>query len=137
MKLAIPEFNGRVSPVFDFCRRLLVIEVLEDGSPEMFNVDWSDINIRNRADRLKALKVDTLLCGGISRELAGDVERIGIRVIPWISGDIKEVLGAFLSHGLPDPRLTMPGCPGRRSFQGSCTRGPNAPGIGGRGRRWR
>jgi predicted Fe-Mo cluster-binding NifX family protein len=137
MKLAIPEFNGRVSPVFDFCRQLLVIEVRKDASPEAYNVDWSDLNIRNRAHRLKALKIDTLLCGGISRELAGEVKRNGIRVIPWISGDIKEVLNAFLSRELPSPRLTMPGCPGRRGLPGGCSRGRSAPGMAGRGRRWR
>jgi predicted Fe-Mo cluster-binding NifX family protein len=126
-----------VSPVFDFCRQLLVIEVLEKGPPEVFNVDWSDSNIRNRAHRLKELKVDTLLCGGISRELSGDVRRNGIRVIPWISGGINEVLSAFLSHGLPDPRLTMPGCPGGRGFPGRRSRGRNVPGIGARGRKWR
>jgi predicted Fe-Mo cluster-binding NifX family protein len=126
MRLAIPEFNGRVSPVFDFCRRLVVIEVEKDGPLEQYKVDWSFPDACNRADRLEELKIDALLCGGISSELAGDVARKGIRVFPWISGRIQEVLDAFLTNRLPDPRLTMPGCPGRQGARRGPCRGRGA-----------
>jgi len=137
MRLAIPEFNGRVSPVFDFCRRLLVVEVSGDGSSELFKVDWSTPDVQNRADRLKELKIDALLCGGISSELVGAVARKGIQVFPWISGEIQEVLNAFLSNRLPDPRLTMPGCPRGRESQGGWPRGWGACRGRGAGPRWR
>ena len=126
MRLAIPEFNGRVSPVFDFCRRLIIVEVSTDGPSERFKVDWSVPEVQNRADRLEALKIDALLCGGISSDLAEDVARKGIRVFPWISGEVQEVLNAFLANRLPDPHLTMPGCP---RIQGSRGRGPRGWGA--------
>jgi predicted Fe-Mo cluster-binding NifX family protein len=34
----------------------------------------------------------------------------GIRVIPWISGRLEEVLEAFLSGKLMDTKFLMPGC---------------------------
>jgi len=137
MRLAIPEFNGRVSPVFDFCRRLIVVEVSAKGPSERFQVDWSVPDVQNRADRLKELKVDALLCGGISGELAEDVAGKGIRVFPWISGEIQEVLNAFLSNRLPDPSLSMPGCPRRQGSRGQWPRGWGACRGRGAGRGWR
>jgi len=132
MRLAVPEFNGRVSPVFDFCRKLVIIDPGEDGHFERFCVDWSEGERIDRARRLRELKVDILLCGGISCELAWDVARKGIRVFPWISGNTGEVLEAFLAGKLPDPRLTMPGCPKSRGPREGWPRGWGA--CRGRGR---
>jgi predicted Fe-Mo cluster-binding NifX family protein len=111
MRIALPEFNGRISPVFDFCRRLLVVDIDPMGRSEKFTVDWSETPLAERARELLDLKVEALLCGGISCDLSADVARRGIRVFPWISGEIPEVISAFLADRLPDPGFTMPGCP--------------------------
>jgi predicted Fe-Mo cluster-binding NifX family protein len=110
MKLAIPEFNGRVSPTFDFCRHLLLVEI-SSGEPSMMTaLDLSGLESVRRSRFLKKLEVDILLCGGISRKLAEDIEENDIRVISWLSGEIQEVLHAYLKNKLPDPQLTLPGC---------------------------
>ena len=110
MKLAIPEFNGRVSPVFDCCRRLLVIDTSVEGPNRVASQDWSELACVKRPGRLTGMGVRTLLCGGISTDLAIEIEAGGIEVIPWISGEVSDVLDAYLEGRLPDPRLTMPGC---------------------------
>lgn len=110
MRFAIPEFKGRVSPAFDFSSRIIVAEVSDDGMPETFPIQWSSSNMYNKIQQLKELKVETLLCGGISLKLARDVEKCRIQVIPGISGEVQEVIRAFISGGIPDPRLTMAGC---------------------------
>jgi len=109
MKVAIPEFNGRVSPTMDFCRRLLLVDILSGELSEMTALDFSDMESTRRAWFLKKLGVNTLLCGGISRNLAKDIEENGIKVVPWVSGEIQEVLNAYLMDNLPDPKLTSPG----------------------------
>ena len=142
MKLAIPEFNGRVSPVFDCCRRLLVIDTSVEGSNRVVSQDWSEVVCVKRPRCLREMGVRTLLCGGISTDLAGEIEAGGVEVIPWVSGDINEVLDAYLEGRLPDPQLAMPGCHrgqymgkgrGRDGLpQGSGWRGKNIT-----GHRWR
>ena len=137
MKIAIPEFNGRVSPVLDFSRRLLVVEIKPDGRSEKSPLDWSETPLPERARRLKNLRIDALLCGGVSCELASEIAREGIRVFPWISGDIPEVINAFLADRLPDPGMTMPGCPRGRGPRDRWPRGWGACRGRGRGPGWR
>ena len=108
MKLAIPEFKGRVSPTFDFCRNILLVEVSPGEQPRITDLDFSSLESCQRASFLKALGTDTLLCGGISRELAEDVREQGIQIVPWLSGEILEVLGAYFQDSLPDAELTLP-----------------------------
>ena len=119
MRLAIPEFNGRVSPVFDCCRRLLVIDTSMKGPDRIASQDWSELECVKRPGRLKELGIEILLCGGISTHLAREIEAGGVYIIPWISGEVGEIIDAYLNGRLPDPKLTMPGCQrGRFGGQG-------------------
>jgi predicted Fe-Mo cluster-binding NifX family protein len=110
MRVAIPEFRGRVSPAFDFCRRIIVLEVQGEGPPETREVEWSAPDSDAQIDRLRKLKIEILLCGGISVRLARDIEEGGIKVFQGLSGDIKSVLSAFLSGELHNSGSIMPGC---------------------------
>jgi len=113
MKIAIPTWNGRVSPVFDAASRLLVVEAGDEGEHSRFETDISEQFLPSKVMRLTGLGVDTLICGAISRPIAHMMTTAGIRLIPWISGQVEEVLQAFLSETLFDLRFTMPGCTDR------------------------
>jgi len=110
MRLAIPEFNGRVSPVFDCCRRLLIIDTSKKGPDRIASQDWSDLECVKRPSRLREMGVKILLCGGISTRLASEIESGGVRIVPWVSGEVGEIIDAYFKGKLPDPQLTMPGC---------------------------
>ena len=112
-RIAIPIWNGRVSPVFDTASRLLVVEVGPEGEYNRFETDVSDQFLPSKAMRLTGLAVDTLICGAISRPLASMITTAGIQLIPWISGQVEEVLQAFLRGELPTLQFIMPGCAGR------------------------
>ena len=125
MIIAIPIWQGRVSPVFDVAGQLLVVEV--DGPVEKCRRQESlpDEAPERRVHRLQTLDVETLICGAVSRPL-GDLLAAGrIEVIPQVCGDAEEVLRAYLSGGLPDERFAMPGCccQKRRRRRGNCGRG--------------
>jgi len=75
--------------------------------------DWSYLPLPARANRLRQMGIDVLLCGGISGWLARQVEALGIRLIPWLAGDVQQVLDAFVAGRLPDQRFAMPGSWGR------------------------
>jgi predicted Fe-Mo cluster-binding NifX family protein len=112
MKIAIPTWNGRVSPVFDTASRLLVAEAGERGEYSRFETDISEHFLPSKVMRLTGLGIDTLICGAISRSLADMVTTAGISLVPWISGMVEDVLQAFLSETLFDLRYAMPGSPG-------------------------
>jgi predicted Fe-Mo cluster-binding NifX family protein len=111
MKIAIPTWNGRVSPVFDTASRLLVVEAEGGGERSRFETDISEHFIPSKVMRLTGLGVETLICGAISRPLASMVTTAGISLIPWISGNVEDVLQGFLSGTLFDLRFMMPGIP--------------------------
>ena len=114
MKLALAVWNGRISPVFDTSRQLLVLEV-EGG--EVLSRREHEIAAEEafaKVARLAELGVETLICGAVSRPLAEMIAMRGIRLVPFVAGDAEEVLAAFLAGNLPSPAMTMPGCCGRR-----------------------
>ena len=114
MKIAVPVWQGRVSPVFDTARHLLVIDVEGAKARSRHEESLTDEMPHMRVSRLANLGVAVLVCGAISRSLAEMIAASGIRVIPFVSGDVEEVIQAFLCGTLPSPAFLMPGCCGRR-----------------------
>jgi predicted Fe-Mo cluster-binding NifX family protein len=123
MRVAIPVWNGRVSPVFDTATRVAVAEiemgqvgpVEERAIGEMFP-PW-------RVRALSDLGVEVLICGGISRPLAAMLGAAGVQVVPWVMGEVETILQAYAQGRLPAPQFLMPGrYSQRRRFRGG--RGP-------------
>jgi predicted Fe-Mo cluster-binding NifX family protein len=111
MRIAIPTWNGRISPVFDTASRVLVAEVDESKECSRFETDISEQFLPSKTIRLAELGVNTLICGAISGQCAYMVKSKGIELIPWISGQVEEVLQAFLRGTLFDTQFLMPGHP--------------------------
>jgi predicted Fe-Mo cluster-binding NifX family protein len=135
MKVAIPIRNGRVSPVFDTARRVILVE-FEGGVP----TGRSEFSIREggngaRVELLQDLGVSTLICGAISNHIARIVERCGIELLPWVVGDIDEVIDAYCGGSLGTDGFIMPGCR-RRQGRRNIRRGENRRRAGEGNRRW-
>ena len=114
MKIAIPEYKGRISPVFDTCQRLRIYQMDRARLAVPSGIDdWSYLPIEMRTNRLGQLGVDVLLCGGVSDWLARQIQAQGIRLVPWLVGDVDDILRAFIDGGLPDRRFAMPGSWGK------------------------
>ena len=109
MKIAIPVWEGRISPLFDVAKKLLVVEI-EDGQEESRRVvsmeeEWPPF----RVSRLANLGVEALICGGISRPLADLFHASEIAVISQIKGEPDQILDAYLKGNLASRRFAMPG----------------------------
>jgi predicted Fe-Mo cluster-binding NifX family protein len=114
MRIAIAVWNDRISPVFDTSSRLLLVDVEHGAERERRVVEMgADSFPTQRARRLAELEVNVLICGAISRVLAGFISATGVVVIPWVSGPAEGVLRAYLTKRLSDSRWRMPGCRGR------------------------
>jgi predicted Fe-Mo cluster-binding NifX family protein len=139
MRVAIPVFNGRVAPVFDWAGRLLLVELGGQAPPKQEARDLCGVAPVKRAEYLRSAGAEVLICGGISSVLATLVASEGIELIPGIVGDAQEVLAAYASGRLRGPRWAMPGwCGGGGRRSGRARRGGFCGGRGGRrrGRSW-
>lgn len=137
-KIAIPEWQGQVSTVFDFAGKLLLIDI--EGQKERSRTEnlLPDEPMPQRVARLKNFSVDVLICGAISRPLASMIAGSDIEVLPDISGRIDDVLNAYLAGRLTEQRFSMPGCKARerKGFRGRGRGRGQGRGRGrGRGRR--
>ena len=60
---------------------------------------------------MKALGVDTMICGGLPNYLLGILTNRGMKIIPWVAGDASEAFALFLRGQL---NAGMVICPGRK-----------------------
>jgi predicted Fe-Mo cluster-binding NifX family protein len=119
MKAAFAVWSGRISPVFDVSRRLVVLEVHNGEAVARTEETIEGEHPVGKVRRLVQLGIETLVCGAISAHLADLARQQGIRMIPFTAGEVEEVIQAYLLGTLPKRELTMPGCCGRRSrFRG-------------------
>lgn len=110
MKVAIPIRNGRISPVFDVATRLVIVE-FDGGKPgERSEYSIVESGAEARAGLLQELGVSTLICGAISNNAARIVARCGLKLLPWVVGEIDDVLEAFSTDSLDADGFLMPGC---------------------------
>lgn len=110
MKVAIPVWEGKVSPVFDTASRVLVVEVKDQRETGRFEALLETNTTNSRCVLLSGLGVETLICGAVTKAIARSLAGSGISVIAWISGPVEEVLKAYLDGNLFQPRFLMPGC---------------------------
>jgi predicted Fe-Mo cluster-binding NifX family protein len=132
VKAAFSAWNKRIAPVFDVARRLSVIEA---DSGRIVSETEEKLASQLPAEmvlRLADLRIDTLVCGAISRPLREMITAHGIEVVPFVSGDLGEVVAAWMSGSLGAPAFAMPGCCRRgRRFAGHGFNGREAQMFGG------
>ncbi|MBF0226263.1 MAG: NifB/NifX family molybdenum-iron cluster-binding protein [Desulfobacterales bacterium] len=123
MKIAITIFRYRVSPVFDWSERLLIIEKIQNDEKIQKEISLENLNYMEKVEFLVEMKVNVLICGVISDSLLPLLESKNICVIPGVAGKIDEVIEAFFAGQLKQEKFTMPGCHGLRRRQHRFCRG--------------
>ncbi len=114
MRVALPIWDERVSPVFDVASRLLVVDL--EGGREVYRTEAAldEPEAGRRAQRLAQLNIDLLICGAISTALEAMLASAGIDVTPQTCGPVEEVLKAFVHGRLTGEAFLMPGACDRR-----------------------
>ena len=110
MRIAVPIWNDKVSPVFDTASRLLIIETKDLNELARFKTYFYEKDLSRRCFRIQELKVNILICGAISRSFSMILMSAGIKIISGISGKVEDVLSAYLHDTLSNPKFLMPGC---------------------------
>ncbi|MBS3763605.1 MAG: hypothetical protein KGZ25_09930 [Planctomycetes bacterium] len=107
--IAIPNWNGRVSPLFDTALSVTLVEIENNSEVGRMAENIQSPRPEQRVELLVQFDVETLICGAISRPLAHRAQVSGIQVIGWITGQLEKVLAAYLTGQLPADRFMMPG----------------------------
>lgn len=110
MKVAIPYWQGRVSPVFDESREILLVEIEKGREVRRIEVDLRHSDPLLRAGYVASLGVEWLICGAISISLEKALLSKNIKIFAYTRGSLNEVIEAFLNGNLTDPMYRMPGC---------------------------
>jgi predicted Fe-Mo cluster-binding NifX family protein len=110
MRVAIPLWRGRVSPVFDEASRILLVDISNKQEQRRREESLVVQNPFERARMLPSLGVDLLICGMISQTQQTALASTGVRIIPHICGSMEDVIAAFLDGRIENGALRMPGC---------------------------
>ena len=99
MRIAVSVWEDKISPVFDTASKLLIIENEPQRETSCFEVYLLEQDIQQRCSFVRGLDLDVLICGAISRQLAGRLQASGIKIISigmplvdWISYVIEASL---------------------------------------------
>jgi predicted Fe-Mo cluster-binding NifX family protein len=109
MKIAIPVWEDKVSPVLDTASRLMVVELKEGGPSNRFEIYLDERDLSRRCMRIQDLCIDTLICGAVTRHFSEMLKALGIKIIQGVSGQPEAVLNAYLDGTLAHSKYLMPG----------------------------
>jgi predicted Fe-Mo cluster-binding NifX family protein len=128
--IAVPNCQGRVSPVFDVAARLVLVRLKGEAEVERKEVVLFERHPDGIVRSLRELGIKVMICGAISRGLQVALKHAGVRVVPQICGELEAVIAAFRTGTLGQPEFTMPGCCGRRWESGRRQGARVAPVVG-------
>ena len=109
MRVALTIWQNRISPVFDSARMLFIADVEnEELVGTCYKLFHSELP-HCRAAELFDLQVKVLICGAISQIFINMIEVHKITIFPFITGEVNQVIDAYLKGTLSAPKFQMPG----------------------------
>jgi predicted Fe-Mo cluster-binding NifX family protein len=125
--VAIAVYEDGVSTTFDFAGELLVVELEGGHETARRGLPMEGLSPVAKAELVADSGAATLVCGAVSRQLMRHLAWSGLRVMPFVTGAVDDVLAAYLCGRLAEPDFLQAGCrPGvrRRWRHGAgCRRG--------------
>ncbi len=111
MRVALTVWNDRIAPVFDSATGAMVIETDSGMIDEPIALPQST---EAKVALLASSGVGMLVCGAVSAEAATALERAGLALVPFVCGEVREVIASLRGGRIDAERFAMPGCCGRR-----------------------
>ncbi|MFC1509248.1 NifB/NifX family molybdenum-iron cluster-binding protein [Candidatus Omnitrophota bacterium] len=118
MRIAFPLWHDSVSPVLDTAEKLVVVDIDSRTVVSRHEIIMSD-EPQKKAE-LIAQQADMLVCGAISRVMSSYLVNRGIRVYPWLMGNVDSLIKIFSDGNTPGQEFNMPGCGRNREGRGGC-----------------
>jgi len=109
MIIALTVWEDRISPVFDVSAMILLAEIKNGDVLNRRFVPFNPGLLSRLVEILKQMDVSVLICGAISEAPANILSANGVGLIPFISGKIEHILGAYAKNKPIIPAFLMPG----------------------------
>ncbi len=109
MKLSITIWGNRISPVFDSANTLMIAQI--DGS-NVVHRQFEKFNpkqIHQIASTLNNFQIDVLICGAITEIQSQIIEKAGIALFSFITGNADKTLVSLLKKPNQISKFLMPG----------------------------
>ena len=113
MRVAISTWEGKISPVFDVAKSLLVVDIEDGIEVNRSQKPLLEMTISRRASYLEQLGIDVLVCGAVSSALEERLRESGVKLIPFTCGIVEQVLNILVSGQFKERSFLMPGCRAR------------------------
>jgi predicted Fe-Mo cluster-binding NifX family protein len=120
MKTAFPYWRNRIAPVFDTACLVLIVESESGRIAGESRVILPDDDPAGKVLRLVELEIGCLVCGALSRPVFQLATAYGIKVTPFVAGDLGEIVRSWVTGKLQHEAYAMPGCRMRRGRQSRC-----------------
>jgi predicted Fe-Mo cluster-binding NifX family protein len=118
MKAAFSYKDDRIAPVLDVARHILIVEAENKKITGCLRKKLNDdLQIHNVAV-LAETGIEILVCGAVSRPLHTMISACGIRVVPFLTGDLDHIVNAWLAGTLENGIFFMPGYGNRHRHGG-------------------
>ena len=114
MLVALAVLGNRIAPLLDTSTRFLVLDLEAGLERQRRELEMAQVPPERMMAELAEMGVQVLVCGAVSRRLAGLASVFGIRLFPFVAGDVPQVVEHLLLRSAPGPELFMPGRGGRR-----------------------
>ncbi len=109
MRVAIPVWSGRISPVLDSAQHLVCIDFDSSGEQKREFHDWRRCSFCGRMLAVVDLGIDVMLCGSLSRPCLWMLKARGVEVRPFLCGDYEAVVDVWRDHPESMALFNMPG----------------------------
>ncbi|MBA3013013.1 MAG: NifB/NifX family molybdenum-iron cluster-binding protein [Proteobacteria bacterium] len=110
MKIAIPIWGNRISPVFDSARTLLVARIENRKIAKKTYTPFDPECCQDLIRLLQKMQITTLICGAISTKPADFLVENNIKLISFVTGNAMDFLDYFASRQTIEKGHMMPGC---------------------------
>jgi predicted Fe-Mo cluster-binding NifX family protein len=108
-RVAIPIFRKKISPVFDSCSRVLLVDIVKNREVDRKELYLDALSLTDRVAILQKSGVSVVICGGISDVMESMLVGVKIDLICDITGEVDHVLKAYLDQGLDQTQFHIPG----------------------------
>lgn len=115
MNICLAVYRDRIASLLETADRLIIVRPPDYEMSQLQSIPISNSAHHEMLQILRSNNVSTLICGAISGCVWDFFQANKIDVVPWITGNIVEVVAALRSNSLLSSNLIMPGCrkPGR------------------------
>jgi predicted Fe-Mo cluster-binding NifX family protein len=107
--IALTVWGNRISPVFDSAETLLIVRVENLKIAGRFTKKFNPKIGSMITSVLKQHQVDELICGAIVQAQLEIIEKSGVKLIPFISGNADSVLASYIQTPCHIFDYLMPG----------------------------